>query len=298
MLIWDRIMLHGSRTLLHAALSILSSCSKEMMEMDSLGTMLPYLQHVPVRKVERRSFQKALEGISKKTFEGLVRVAECKVEKERVAAASAVAARPARGAKRTRGKEDDENSFSSPLSKKVRGEIAIAVPPTPGVFRRIMDSLATPLRNRARMDGAQTPKTRPSQEASFWSRPRTRQTTEKERAAQSRARAPTFRKMKRVGRVAVASALVESPSAGYKGSPLGLRGSPLVAEDSPFGRSGILSPSYRGYMPARLAPLVSLDSPSQGKDFVLFAEATPRRESPFEGKAEQEKFELQPLKIR
>lgn len=298
-MIWDRMMLSGSQVLLHAALAILTNCTEEMLEMDSLGTLLPYLQHVPVRKIERESFGKAYDSIPTAEFVKLVGVAKKRVEEATARGKAAIA--PSRETKRVRSEGDEENSFSSPLSKKVRGSVPakstqpgdVAVPPTPSVFRRIMDSLATPLRNRARMDGAQTPK--PRSQDTFWSK--SRQSAQGDRPARlerTSSLTSMFRKSRRVGGPAIA-AVAEAPA--YMHSPLGVR-SPLVADNSPFGRSGILSPSYRGYVPARVAPLVALDSPSQGQAFTQFSEATSRRDSPLACGDKAASIELQPLKMR
>jgi hypothetical protein len=182
----NRLMLAGSNVLLHSALAVLTSCADEMMAMDSLGSLLPFLQRIPVPKVERNAFQKAYDTISKRTFTGLLRGAERKLKDGEIAAAAAAvaaaSANPRSSVKRTRHPSDENTAqFSSPLAKKVRraassfsltgggggggggasaAGAADAVPPTPSVFRRIMDSLATPLRARARLDGAQTPKPR------------------------------------------------------------------------------------------------------------------------------------------
>jgi len=88
-------------------------------------------------------------------------------------------------------------------------------------------------------------------------------------------------------------------SPAFMGSPVLARASPVVAPDSPFGRSGILSPTYRGFVPPEIAPLVTLESPSQGKAFQAFAEATPRRDSPRVRKVPTGvKIEMKPLSLK
>lgn len=48
----------------------------------------------------------------------------------------------------------------APKSALRHAQAAAPPPPTPSVFRRFMNNLATPLRMRARMDGAETPRPR------------------------------------------------------------------------------------------------------------------------------------------
>eukprot|EP00041_Stephanoeca_diplocostata_P011128 m.180599 g.180599 ORF g.180599 m.180599 type:complete len:157 (+) comp18424_c1_seq5:301-771(+) len=51
-------------------------------------------------------------------------------------------------------------------------------------------------------------------------------------------------------------------------------------DSSPFGRSGILSPSFVGRLPSILSPYLAKDSPSTTTAFASFKQQTPRRTSP------------------
>ena len=69
--------------------------------------------------------------------------------------------------------------------------------------------------------------------------------------------------------------------------------------------TGVLSPLYKGFVPAAVSPLrsVALDSPTQGRAFASFVGQTPRRDSPAGGKrmggdSAFEKIELKPFKLK
>ena len=158
--VWDLLVFKGVKTIMRVGLAIMQSCKKELLAMDSLGQLLPYLQHLPPAKMSQEVLLAAVYAID----EASLTLVLTRLESEHVPFATPKRA-PRSSAKRGRGSEAKATPHSN---KRVRansggGSAAAAAPPTPSVFRRFMNSLATPLRARARMDGAETPMPRSKQ---------------------------------------------------------------------------------------------------------------------------------------
>ena len=53
MSVWDLIVFKGVKTIMRVGLAIMQSCKEELLAMDSLGQLLPYLQHLPPTKMNQ-----------------------------------------------------------------------------------------------------------------------------------------------------------------------------------------------------------------------------------------------------
>lgn len=274
MCIWDMMMLQGTKTLTRAALAVMTVCKTDLIATDSLGTLLPYLQHLPAEKTRRPQFPKAMWRIKTATLDSMIDKAEKLVAD---AKAKQSAPKPRHSVKRGRSEEN----LSTPTQKRSRAETAADPAPTPSVFRRFMNSLATPLRTRARLDGAETPA--PRRKGSSLA------------LATSTDPASVRTPLIEVKTAAAANTVEDSPlptpttkasvstrlmSALGEVSPFA---SPIFGPNSPFNRSGFLSPNFSGKVPEVLSPFltaVSNMSPIFAKEsFATFTQATPHRAS-------------------
>lgn len=210
--------------------------------MDSLGQVLPYLQHLPPTKMRRAKLIAALWRIDPAKLDLVL----ARLEK------SYVPPMPRSKRARTESSSGAEHGGAdkTPSSKRMRpaakGAIVPATPaapPTPSVFRRFMNSLATPLRLKARMDGAETPAPR--------TRFRSISVTKSSSSSRSQSKQQPPRKMSNLHRV---EEFTGSPA---ERSPL-LKELPASAMSPSFGRSGVLSPSFAGSLkvtPRKATPL-------------------------------------------
>ena len=242
MSVWDLIVFKGVKTIMRVGLAIMQSCKEELLAMDSLGQLLPYLQHLPPTKMNQDSLLTAVYAIE----EAPLALSLTRLETEHVPFATPKRT-PRSSAKRTRGSDAKATPHSN---KRARGAAGGAAPPTPSVFRRFMNSLATPLRAKARMDGAETPMPRsrqPLRQAQTSSARTANRRSARVSASQKKQPSSTLRKP-----IGSASQYEQSPllnqtspllktSAGHgsparfsfgpKGSPMGLsaQGSPQLA---------------------------------------------------------------------
>eukprot|EP00040_Diaphanoeca_grandis_P043805 m.10316 g.10316 ORF g.10316 m.10316 type:complete len:638 (-) comp8245_c0_seq1:227-2140(-) len=282
--IWDMMLFKGTISLTRTALTVMTSCKSELLACDSLGELLPYLQHVPASKTKRPVFVKAIWKVKDTHLNSLIERAELSLKAQAVANASAKARQASTSVrKQKRLHSQMEAEPSTPVTKRSRENPTTGGPaPTPSVFRRFMNSLATPLRQRARMDGAETPVSR----------------IQKTRSLEALPLAPNFStpapKMKKMDDLTS----LRTPKTEAMRTPLTNaspfnNGSPF---NSPFNHSGFLSPSYTGKVPtalthavttlmspskyANLSPSVYATTDLERTSFASFKEPTPRRTSP------------------
>lgn len=195
-------------------------CQKELLGMDSLGLVLPYLQHLPPQKMTRSLLMSNVCKINPSKLDNCIAQLDAQMTKAKAKEAKENATR-----KRTRESTGKGSSgLSTPSAKRKRPAANANAPPTPSVFRRFIDSLPTPLRRKARDDGAQTPK------------PRSRVLRPMNAKASTKSAAHR----------AVSSLQTPKREFAQLGERSPLLGIPREACSPSFGRSGVLSPSFKG----------------------------------------------------
>eukprot|EP00039_Didymoeca_costata_P005364 m.80934 g.80934 ORF g.80934 m.80934 type:complete len:573 (-) comp12785_c0_seq7:462-2180(-) len=252
--IWDLIIFKGVKSIIRAGLAVMKLSSKDLLTMSSLGQVLPFLQHLPAAKVNRNTLIPALWEINEQELDNSI--AKIKLNKQDLP--------------KIKKREREEQEPCTPTGKRLRKEENTTEPPTPSVFRRFMNSLATPLRQKARSDGVQTPAPR-----------RGRPLRSVQRVSDD------GRKMRFLGSInnkkLEALREAESPMSPQKGDLAQMI--PVSARSPSFGRSGVLSPSFRttntyeSQSPAGNILLRQV-TPNERKSFRKFTEKSARRESP------------------
>jgi hypothetical protein len=263
MSVWDLLLFRGVKTIMRVGLAIMQSCKDELLAMTSLGQVLPFLQHLPPSKMTQDALMAAVWRID----ESALMIDLAKLEQENVA--QVTPQRGQRGSKRTRA---SENKAQQNSSKRARADgAADGPPPTPSVFRRFMNSLATPLRQRARNDGAETPAPRMKPLLQSNQKvPRSSTTRRSSVASEMKASATKGSAAKPTNTM--------KPSALRKpaGQARGHEASPLISKDSPMrpmAKLGLPKDSPIGQLLAKSSPMLGIPrdacSPSFGRSGVL-----------------------------
>lgn len=206
--IWDLLLLKGVKVLHRAGMAIIDICKQDLLSADSLGVLLPYLQRLPPPKLRRHVLVDAVYKVEESQLNVLLAHVETTLARQTAQETSARGSRA--GAKRL-AQEMEGKQPLTPAAKRLKSEPSGQ---TPSIFRRFMNSLATPLRNRAREDGAQTP-----------NRPEVVQKASRRSGLSPVAGTPP----------APVLTVIYSPEA-----------IPAEARTQSFATSGVLSPSFRG----------------------------------------------------
>ena len=191
MAVWDVLFWVGRRSLYRTALAIMDVCKDDLMELASIGELLPYLQHLPAKRLASDSFVAFMWALPQKEVDEIARQAEDVLQ-----AQDAVENNPTPSTRFPRRyTESDAGSVCKPRTNDQSF----------GVLRRVIGSITTPLRTPLR--------------------------THRDSAVKHSARHATPQHNFSPHLESLQEAL--SPS---------------------FGRSGLLSPSFRGDMQILLSP--------------------------------------------
>ena len=228
--VWDLLLFKGVKMLHRTGLAIIDLCRKDLLSADSLGVVLPYLQRLPPPKIRRHILVEAIFNVDENQLNVLLAHVEASLASQRAAAELSKAV-PHRPAKRPASELDAADAFSVPVTPAPKRPKHEPTGQTPSIFRRFMNSLATPLRKRAREDGAQTPAARQIVVA-------------RHRATVAAANAAA----KTLSPVAASPQLQHHSQVTVIFSPEPI---PDTARSASFATSGVLSPSFRGPIQVR-----------------------------------------------
>lgn len=134
--VWDLLLWEGHRALFRTALTIMDTCEAELMELASMGELLPYLQHLPVHKLDSAVFVPLLWALDEEELSSLIKEAE-----EDVRQSEAENEMPASIRRPRRQVESDATAV-----RKARP----TEQPT-SVLRRMFGSITTPMRAPVRI---------------------------------------------------------------------------------------------------------------------------------------------------